>query len=515
MTPPAPALHPSKLIRYQYLSLAVVIAAVFFDLLVIARHSPLGTDELMARISAQSVSLGRMFTLLRSYPANVDAPVFPVLAYCASRLPLPIDMAIRVPSMVAMCVAVIALFFLVRERLDIGAAYMTTLLLAVSPYARFGAVARPYAVLLALVSIALLCWCRAVDNGSKRRIWLTGLGISSTAALLTQYLAPLALLPIGAGEILRSWRRRKIDWSVWAALTVGLLIFIPVYLLFAPAGRPYGAHPFRPINVMDLKESFKDAVYPDAVTVLTVLVGVLAIPFRDSPSVRSFFSHEWLAIIGMMASPLPTFAVAGLVAHTYSSRHGICTLVGTTVILASCINRVAKERTAVLFLAFVIGFAATQRPMALMVRQPAYLPQSAWVGATPELLRTYSNLPLITPDFDYAMRIHFYAPSWLSSRLIMIINRESMVKYTGTDNTALAALAIHRWTGWPLVDYFSFRRQHQQFLMYGSYWMLDALKADGAIIKDLGKVGPYPLFLVNAPLVSKASWLPHIAINFD
>jgi hypothetical protein len=482
----------------QYALLAMVIAALLFDLFVVARHLPPGTDDLMARISAQSQGLGRMLTLLREQPVNVDAPLFPVLAYWAARLPLPIDMALRIPSMIALCVAAVVLFLLVRDRLNPGAAYMSTLLLALSPYARFGAIARPYAIFLVWIALALLCWLRAVEGGPRRRIWLAGLALFSTAALLTQYFAPFTLLPIAAGEIFRS-RQRRVDWPVWAALTAGLLLFIPIYIAFSPGGAPYGAHPFTPLNVRELKNSFADAVPADAVAALLIGTGILAIPFRPAPSVRSFFDYEWLAIVGIASSPVLLFIAGGIFAHTYSVRHGICAVLGVTIILVSCLHRAAKERAAILVLLFAAAFAVRQGQILRGARQPAPSPQAAWAGATPELLQRYSDLPLVTPDFDYAMRIHFYAPAWLSSRLTMITNRASMVQFVGTDNPALAALAIHRWTGWPLEDYFDFRRRHKRFLMYGVYWMLDALKADGADIQPLGNLGPYPLFLVNAP----------------
>src|SRR3954447_11051166 len=89
----------SYLERYQNLFFGFVLVTALFDLPVIARHTPAGTDALMARISAQSSSLWHMLKLLRDQPVNVDPPMFPVFAYAAARLPLPIDFAIRIPAM--------------------------------------------------------------------------------------------------------------------------------------------------------------------------------------------------------------------------------------------------------------------------------------------------------------------------------------------------------------------------------------------------------------------------------
>jgi len=195
--------------------------------------------------------------------------------------------------------------------------------------------------------------------------------------------------------------------------------------------------------------------------------------------------------------PVLLFMAGRLYTHTYATRYGICAVLGIVIILSALTNFIAGGSVRILAPAFLIAFALYQWQFIQTARSPVDSPGSAWAKATPELLQKYPSLPLVIPDFDYAMRSHFYAPPWLSSRLLMMGNQESMLRFTGSENPTLAMLAIHRWTGWPLVDYFSFCREHKQFLLYGEYWALDALKADGADVQPIGAVGPYHLYLVN------------------
>ncbi len=489
----------TRLRRYQNLFLGFVIAVTLFDLAAIALHSPLGTDELMARVSAQSPTFWRMLTLLRDQPVNVDPPAFPVLGYLAARLPLPIDFAIRVPAMIAMCVALLALFFLVRDQLGAGSAYVAVGLLATNEYILYGAKARPYALLLAATIATILCWQRAIQGGPKRRLWLMGLSFTFALALLSHYFAVFPLLAVMGGELARCFDRRKIDWPVWGALGAAALLCAPVYLLLAPAGRPYRAHPFDKLYLPDLNDTYRDTLNFHFLFVILVVSLCLAVVWKRPKAHQSLSAYNWIAAVCLILGPVLLFGAGELYTHTYALRYGICAVAGVAIAVAAFMNFVAGGSARILVPAFALAFAIYQVHLIRIVRYAVYSPSAPWIGATPELLRQYSDLPLVIPHFDYWMRTKFYGPSWLSSPLIMVTNRESMQKLGWSENLALAALAIHRWTGWPLADYYAFTRDHKRFLMYDQFWMRYALEADGAKIEPLGYIGPYRLHLVTLP----------------
>ncbi len=486
------------MLRRQYWVPIAALGLLVFDLCVRALHSPLITDELMARLSAQTPSLWTLLRLLREQPMNFDAPVFPVLAFGFAHLPIPIDFAIRIPSMIAMCVAIVALFCLVRDWLGFGAALLAAEFLAVSPHAHYGAIGRPYSLLLAAVAISLLSWHRATQATERRPFWIAALGISATLAFLTQYFAIFALCPIAVAEIVRSFLRRNIDWPIWAAFAAAGLVAAPVYAAYLPAGEIYRAHPFLPLNTGQLVAAFRDTVSFFIVFAVVVSALVLKLLFGAGRQSRHLRGYEWIAAAAFALYPFLAFYVAGRHANTFSSRYGMCAVLGVAILLSALMNFVTGGSLRILIAVFVISFSLGQLWYFELAPQPAFSPSSAWAKSTPDLLNRYPDLALVTPDFDFAMRTRLYGPAWLVSRLTMITNPESMVRFAGNDNAALAALAIHRWTNWPLVDYFQFRRTHDRFLMYGEYWMYAALKAEGAKIQMLGQIGPYNLYLVEA-----------------
>ena len=494
-------------LHYQYVVFGLIIFWVVFDMTAVALHTPLGTDELMARVSAESSSMSRMLTLLRDQPVNVDAPVFPILAYLAAKLPLPIDFAIRVPAILAICVAVFAIFALVRDQLGVAQGFLAATFLSINAFTLFGARARPYAFLLAAVALVLFCWQRAIRTNGKRRVWLVALFCSCALALLSHYFAAVSIFAVVVGEITRGFLRRKMDWPVLVAISLAGLAFLPVYLTFAPAGQPYRAHPFDRLFGLDLIQTYIQTVNFHGSLTAMAMAGLAALFGARKKKHSSLSAPIWVAAVLLTVGPLFLFAAGQIYTHTYATRYGICAVIGTVLILSAIVNFIAGGNQKIVLLACILTFAFDQGKFVTLSRQPDYAPASLWANSSPRLLDQHPNLPLITPDFDYWMRIQFYSPSWLSSRVIMMTNPQSMLKFRDSENPALATLAIHRWTGWPLVDYYEFTKSHRQFLMYGEYWLYDALHQDHAKIRLLDYLGPYRLYLVELPQTSPLNQL--------
>lgn len=554
--------------RFAWIGLALLLAALAFRLIGIAFRTPLGTDELMARVSAQSPSLLQVLTLLRAQPVNVDAPVFPVLGYLAAHLPLPIDLAIRIPSMIAMLVAVAAVFSLVRRHLNSVSGFVAAGVLATSGYATmYGAAARPYAFLLAFVLVAALCRQHAVSGDSRRRaFWLVSLAVSSTLAFWTHYFAALCFLGMFAADAHRCWRGRRIDRGIWAAYGFAFLCSLPVYWMLLPGAQPYRAHPFDELRIAELAQTYADAInleFALCVSLIPLIVGLsgklllrftaggwrnraTTVTFAGAPllfAVGVYFTRThaerygnagvmfailwltatlvfplsvwsaagkrgdpllpqevdyWFLTAGFALVPIPLYAAGVLYTNTYAIRYGIVAAGGVAMWMGAFVRLSTRVLTALAsgFVLLVAVFRLVMPPDALHGPQRN---EEALVTANPAALRGYDDLPLVMSDFDHWMRVKFYAPAWFSSRVVMVTSPDVMRRFGRSENLALAALAIHRWTGWPLESYESFTREHRRFLLCTLFVVDSQLKADGARIKPVEQLGGYPLVLVQLP----------------
>ena len=66
---------------------------------------------------------------------------------------------------------------------------------------------RPYALMLGFCALAIVCW-RQSEPGAGRGFALVGLMLSVAAAVSSHYYATVGLIPLGLGQLVRSWRRR-------------------------------------------------------------------------------------------------------------------------------------------------------------------------------------------------------------------------------------------------------------------------------------------------------------------
>ena len=127
------------------------------------------------------------------------------------------EWATRLPSMAAWGVASAALFQLVAKRIGVASGLAAMLMMWLTWGYASAYEARPYSLVVAFAALALLCW-RAACEGEHRPLALAGLAVSLAAAISSHYYAALLWVPLGAGEAVRTWKARKTDWPVWAAL---------------------------------------------------------------------------------------------------------------------------------------------------------------------------------------------------------------------------------------------------------------------------------------------------------
>ena len=146
------------------------------------------------------------------------------------------------PSLAGFLLAALTMFFFVRRRfgtLAAGAAAATPALTGAAIYAYEG---RPYGLMLGLAGAAILAW-----QGRRDARWRSVAPLLSALALaagaLTHYYFGLVLLPLAAGEAVRSWRNRRVDWPIVIAFGGALVPLVadsvigegdPPLLLLAP-----------------------------------------------------------------------------------------------------------------------------------------------------------------------------------------------------------------------------------------------------------------------------------------
>jgi len=142
-------------------------------------------------------------------------------------------LGLRAASLVfGTCIIVLA-YLLGREMYDRATGLWAAALLACCPlFAAAGAVTTPDAPLLALWLLFLLFGWRAARCAGRRRRWLA-VGLALAAGLYAKYTMVLAL-PCALAALCASKEDRALLrlGAPWAAVALGLALFVPVFLLW-------------------------------------------------------------------------------------------------------------------------------------------------------------------------------------------------------------------------------------------------------------------------------------------
>ena len=213
-------------------------------------------------------------TLWKALTSGIDfnPPLFYTLTRFAGMLFGDGEIATRMPEIIGLWVFCISLYIYVSRIASplAGMVSMLTPLVTVATY--YGYEARPYGIVLGFTGLALVCWQAAGQE--PRRLWpVGGLACALAAAVLTHSYGTLIFFPLAFGEVIRSFRLRRINWRVWAAFAFGALPVITLLPLLRAAKVHMGTV-FLPPSFRRLAETYRSQFGPAVSVLVVVLTGM-------------------------------------------------------------------------------------------------------------------------------------------------------------------------------------------------------------------------------------------------
>jgi hypothetical protein len=423
----------------------------------------------------------------------------------------------RFPAQVGFWVMLLCLFTFLRRRLPLSCALAGTLFPFVTFAGPYAYEARGYALLLGAAGLALAAWQAAAEDRA-RRIALPMISFAFAIALSSHYTGALLAIPFGAGEVVRNYQRRKIDWPVWIAFLVPspLVLFYPKLMAPALTWDVGLQAPTLSSLSMFLGETFYTAVAPLVVASGAGLLTFAALYFYKGSHAASGLHwsapgtelriYEIAALAGFMAAPLLFFA-AGLGSRHFSFtiRYGLICVIGASGLFAALLAWYTREQPR----------AATAFVLALAAFLVATRGREAWTSRTPPAAQFRTDdtlllgalkegLPVVVVHWNDMIMADFYLPPELMENAYYIRDRkherEYKVQLQANEVTFRAARHLP-WHG-HYEDWHDFRRQHSRFLMHAreeySQWMFDLLTREGWLVTLRNRANNEMLFEVSS-----------------
>jgi len=291
-------------------------------------------------------------------------PVYFYIVWLAAKVIGTSEIALRIPSVLAMLGAAYLLYLIAREFFDREIAVIATIVFCIHPIVRYASIdARPYAFATLATNAAILTTLRMRNNSSN---WLAALlGLTSACILYFHYLYA-AILPalviclfiVKADDLKAMWRQLGVATAVFG---VACLPLIPgLHYMFSTSG----SHVYEPApQLMDLFWTLA----PDWTLVVWLGVGFVALLGAAAwPKKRGPQEHvnQWSVLECVALAFVPLLILYGVSVatsiHMFPPRHRLVAVPGIALCWAFVVSRFRMPAMRLLFCAALVAAASYQ-----------------------------------------------------------------------------------------------------------------------------------------------------------
>jgi hypothetical protein len=430
-----------------------------------AAWKPMWFDELVTFDASRLPSVAMLLHALR-LGFDQQPPPYTLLTYGSVHLFGASALAIRLPSIIGLWVAVPALYWLLAGRMGTLCAAMAGLLVFTTLAAEYSIEGRPYGVLVGCAALAFAVWRWA----GQRRGVLPGLLFAASAVLLTDmhYYAVLSLGALIVGELVRSWRRRAVDWRLWPGFAAA--VAPPVYFYLAYARAPVADwktwNPPRLPEVLNTYQYFLDP----AMLVMAGLIAAIAVfSYRRSKPgsgerARTLDPEEWAVIAVFALLPFAAYLL-GIFAGFYTARYVLPAVLAFSVIFPLAVFRSGGRDGVITVIAFVLVVLLVGEQLATTAiwqhrRRDLYGPDIALFKNAP------GDLPIVIAAPKLYYEVWHYSDPAVRSRLWYLTDPASAAAYTAANLHDLTYPVIRRFVPIQIEAYRAFLESHRSFYVY-------------------------------------------------
>lgn len=486
------------------MALLIAMASLFLFLTCErAWHKPFWYDEILTLTVADQHSLHDIWKA-ETVGFELNPPISYILTKLTRHLGAREEFWARLPQIVSYFVLLLCLSVFIARRLPLSFAIPAASFALLSQVYEYSYEARGYGIELGCAAAALVAWQAATDRTSKwkRLVGLVGLALALSTALLSHVFAVLVYIPICAGELWRTWPRKRVDVSICIMLIVGLtpLVLYPALLvashnlalgtsIFAPTARRFfGAYALL----------LKQALPPLA----AIFIPIMLFAYRNRTAVRTAAAdllsrvpaHELVATLIFTLVPACGFALARFLRTSYVSRYGLSGAVGFALLFGFlgyvlCAARPVWTRwvAAVTLAWFIASFTLTARTW--RNQAPSGNNNEPFVIAA-----AATGRPVVIADGRSFLEFSYYLPRVIGKQIVYLDDPKLAMRLTGSDAVDTPMLLMRPWLSFPvrIENYGDFTTRNTRFWLFSAehplVWVPRQLQLDGAAIRPA--IGP-------------------------
>jgi hypothetical protein len=457
---------------------------------------PFWHDEIFTLYVATKTSVEGLWAALAT-GVDLNPPLYYLAVRAFSAVFGAGEIATRLPSTLGFLGATVCLYAFMRRRVSAWLAMVAALTMPLTSAFMYSYEGRAYGAVLGLSAGALVAW-QARGDGEWRRMAPFACALALAGAVFTHYYAVLMVLPLAAGELARVVIRRGVDWIIWIALTLGVVVPLVALRPLIAGARQY-ASTFWSAPTLDKLTIFYRELLDPLALLLVGAMGVMALAAvlmnaeAGEPRPMTLLPDEIVAALALALLPVAGYALA-LFTGAFHGRYVIQSVLGVSILVAwGAATLVTSRRSAIILVGVLfLGVSARQAGGAVgLLRGPA----EPLAEDKPFLSRANDGKPLVIshvldflPIAHYSTRAGVPAPVYLTERLD---------PGRGHDTADRAMRLLARYASLDVQDFDTFARAHGEFYVYGRRnWLVPLLISDGATVTFLGEHETAALYAV-------------------
>ena len=471
---------------------------------------PFWHDEIFTLVASKLPSVGTLWTAQRD-GLDLSPPLNTLLTRAVQSVTGVGRVASRLPPMIGFWVACLALFAIVRQRATATLGLAAAVLPCFTAGYHYAYESRGYGLTIGFAALALYTWSEAAA-GRRRSLHLPWLAVALAAGIWSHYFAVLAFAPIVAGETVRDWRARRVDWGAWIAIAVGALWAVPLLPLAAAGdsqagtfwGRAAGATIAQIYVFLFLPVPEWGIVAGWAFMAALVIAAMLAVQrVVERPRVASVAEslpvHERVAAVTVLALPILGWLLGRLTGTGSAARYLVFAVVGIGLVLPIAVWRLTPRHgwRAAFASLLVLGWFGQSAVDGLRIGREGFRDP---VRARPLLVQQLDHPePLVMTNGIVFLQCWYYAtPEW-RGRVTYLDDPAEAFTYAASDTIDRGLLALKRWAPVSVQPYRDFIAVHREFRVYGlgAGWLLDRLRSSGATVDVIGREADATLYNVH------------------
>ncbi len=483
--------------RMAWWQRGALLALVLLPAVLCARWKPLTNDELFTFDVSR---LGSIALVWRALAAGADN--HPPLDYLLRHLSMSLfgegALAFRLPSLIAVWIALSALYAFVARQTSAVYGWIALLIPLSTPLFEYSYEGRSYALVVAFAALALLGWQRRTEGRTGSLVLL---GLSLAGAVWSHYYGILVFFPIALGEIVLTAERRRLDPGVWAALGVASAAVLPL-LPFIRASRQIGAVFWTKVGVVQAVSIYSSLT--DRLCIVAVLLAGCLILFGP-PAGRGedvrLRRPQMAAALGFVLLPILCYLLARTITGALAPRYALSATVGIAAAFAfSAFLALRGSAAAGVLVALTLLAHGLGTEMALAAKQRQL--RAEWSRDNLAEVVGSRQIPVVIGDNDLAMQLMHFEPPALAARLFLVCDEKAALEMFGWNTPERAIAGLKPWSDRVhSVLYDEFVRERKRFLLIEGQpgYVSRNLLRDGASIVPRGVYRNQFVFLVELP----------------